>query len=212
MFDDSFLTDLVVWVTQQPVYLIYITVTFIAFFENVFPPIPGDVIVVFAGYMIAEGTLDFTTSLILFTIASIIGFMIMYAIGYKLGDGIKTTDRTWLKYFDGEYLDRSLSWMNRYGVAVVLANRFLAGTRSIISISSGMAKLNIWKTVLASGLSALLWNIILLWLGWLVQSNWRLIGGYLKDYGTITVILVIIFLGIKWLNSRNKAPREGMND
>lgn len=196
--DGEFIDQIVKWVTTQPVVLIYLTVTIIAYVENIFPPIPGDLIVVFAGYLVAQGTLSPVLSLLLFTVASIAGFMSMYVVGYYLEDAIKKRKFAWLKFFDGEYLDKGMFWMMRYGNWVVLANRFLAGTRSIISISAGMARLNVAKTVISSGASAILWNGILLYAGWLVQTNWKLIGKYLSNYGTLTVAIIVLILVFKW--------------
>lgn len=194
----EFIDQIVDWVTVQPVILIYLTVTLIAYIENVFPPIPGDLIVVFAGYLVAEGTLSPLWAMLLFTIASIAGFMSMYLVGFYLEEAIKNRKVAWLRFFDGEYLDRGMLWMHKYGNWVVLANRFLAGTRSIISISAGMARLDAIKTVISSGISAILWNGILLYAGWLVQTNWKLIGKYLSNYGTLTVVIIALIVVFKW--------------
>lgn len=98
--------------------------------------------------------------------------------------------------------------MQRWGMGVVLANRFLAGTRSVISLTAGLSHTRIGMTIISSFVSSILWNGILLGFGWVVHENWRLIGEYLSVYGRIILggilLIVLIKLGShyykeKWL-------------
>ncbi|MDZ7683024.1 MAG: DedA family protein [Fodinibius sp.] len=177
---------------------IYLVFFLVAYFENILPPVPGDVLVAFGGYLAAESVIGLIPVLILTTFASVIGFMSMYWIGSRWGEQIqKKQRRVWLlRFIPLEYLNKVRDWMQRWGVGVVLANRFLPGTRSVISITAGLSHTGITATVICSSISSVLWNGILLGFGWFVHENWRLIGEYLTIYGRIifgAIGLVILY-------------------
>ena len=87
--------------------------------------------------------------------------------------------------------------MSRWGQGVVIANRFLAGTRSVISLTAGMSHLNVTPTILSSLVSSILWNSLLLGMGWVIRDNWQIIGDYLSNYGKIILALIVLFIAGK---------------
>lgn len=193
---ETFTLEIVEWIETLPVFMVYAAFFAIAYLENIVPPIPGDILIVFGGYLAADGHIDFTSVLMLTTIASVFGFMSMYYVGYRWGDGIKEKrSRFWIfRYLDYKYMTKAQSWMNRWGQGVVLANRFLAGTRSIISLISGISQTNVRYTMASSFISSLLWNFILLGSGWFIKENWELIGTYLSYYSWIIMSVIAIFV------------------
>ena len=188
---------LVDWISALSPMSIYLIFCLIAYLENVIPPVPGDILVVFGGYLAAEQVIDFVFILMGTTAASVLGFMSMYAIGAHFGDQIEIQrKRFWMmRFFDIKYFDKAKRWMNRWGQWVILANRFLAGTRSVISLTAGMTKTKIYSTIINSSISSFLWNALLIGLGWIVHENWQVIGGYLNVYGWVIMSLLIIFIG-----------------
>lgn len=207
---DQLTQELIIWIQAQPLFLIYFYFFLISYLENVVPPVPGDVLVAFAGYLVAEQVLDFTTVFTLTIIGSTIGFYHVYYLGQKWGYSIYNKNEShWiLKVLDIKYLDKGRDWMSKYGQGVVLANRFLAGTRSIISLVAGMSHLPKLKTLISSVVSSVLWNAILIGAGWLVHKNWQLIGTYLANYGKVVIIFILIFVAYKWFKGRNKSKDE----
>lgn len=207
---DQFTQELVIWIQAQPIFLIYFYFFLISYLENVIPPVPGDVLVAFAGYLVAEQVIDFTTVFILTVIGAVIGFFHVYYLGQKWGYAIFSSKQNhWiLKVLDIKYLDKGRGWMSKYGQGVVLANRFLAGTRSIISLVAGMSRLPKLKTLISSVISSVLWNAILIGAGWLVHKNWQLIGTYLANYGKVVLILILLFVAYKWFKGRKGSKDE----
>lgn len=196
---DSFLQEVVRLINVLPpggIYLIFFTVAYV---ENIVPPLPGDVLVAFGGYLAAESVIGFVPVLLLTTIASVIGFMSMYWIGSRWGTLIEQKKKQFwiLRYIPLKYINKTRSWMQRWGMGVVLANRFLAGTRSVISITAGLSHTRISSTIICSTISSLLWNGILLAFGWIVHENWRLIGDYLSVYGSVILTGIIIFVLVR---------------
>ena len=183
---------------------IYCVAGGIAYIENVFPPMPSDVILVAAGSLAGLGRVDFVLLLVLSTIGSTAGFLTMY----KVGDwfGVRILEAGKFKYIPLEKVHKVEAWFKKYGYWVVIANRFLAGTRAVVSFFTGMSELMLWRTAILSFLSSLLWNFILLFAGKELGKNWREISFYLVTYGKIiTVVLIlviIIFVGRNYYKNR----------
>lgn len=204
---EELVASFVEWIANLPAWQIYAMFVFVAYIENVVPPVPGDVLVAFGGFLAAEGTIDPFALLASTTAASTAGFMSAYGFGawwgYLLSDPASTF---WLKrYIPASVVERGRRWMSTWGLAVVLANRFLAGTRSVIALSAGMSHTSAMPTLMASTLSSVLWNGILIAAGWAVKSNWHLVGGYLNTYGTIvlTILLLAITARLAWVRWRS---------
>jgi membrane protein DedA with SNARE-associated domain len=184
---EQFVEEIVRLINTLPPVSIYLIFFLVAYFENVIPPIPGDVLVAFGGYLAAESVIGLIPVLLLTTFASVIGFMSMYWIGSRWGIQVEEKRRRFwlLRFIPFKYVDKVRSWMQLWGVGVVLANRFLAGTRSVIALTAGLSHTRISTTIICSTISSVLWNGILLAFGWIVHENWRLIGKYLSIYGWI---------------------------
>jgi len=211
---DQYTLDIVEWLELLPVSSIYLVFVLIAYLENVLPPVPGDILVVFAGYLAADGILNFSAVWVMATVASVFGFMTMYYIGSKWGGGIRDQrSRYWMfRYIDFKYMIRAQSWMNRWGQGVVMANRFLAGTRSVISLMAGISHMNVRRTILSSAFSSLLWNFLLLGAGWIVNENWEMIGTYLSIYSWVILAIMAIFIGYKLKAARLKRIQRKRQD
>lgn len=169
---------------------IYFAVGAIAYIENVFPPFPSDVVVVGAGSLVGLGRADFFLTLGVATVASTLGFVTMYHIGDWFGDRVLETGR--IKFIRIGQVHRVERWFQRYGYSLIVANRFLAGTRAVVSFFAGMSELPLGLTVLLSAVSALAWNSILLAAGRELGENWREIFHYLDVYSTIMTVLLAI--------------------
>lgn len=201
------LDQLISYLTQVDTVWIYAAVFLISYIENIFPPFPSDVVVVFAGSLVAIGTGSVVITLVLATAGSTLGFMSMYWIGDQFGDRVLETGK--IPFVSINLVHRVEAWFRHYGYWVVIANRFLAGTRAVISFATGMSELNLTVTTLLSAASALVWNSILIYLGYLVGDNWRMIGDYLDTYSLIVTGVVALAFAtwglILWLRKRKAA-------
>ena len=201
MMIEEFTQQMVEWIQVLNPLSIYAVFFLVAYFENIIPPIPGDVLVAFGGYLAAESVIGLTPVYILTTVASVVGFMTLYWLGSHWGLQIQEKkEKFWLiRFIPLKYMTKVQDWMSRWGMGVVLANRFLAGTRSVISITAGISHTPVGRTVLSSTVSSLLWNAILLGFGWFVHENWRIIGEYLTIYGRVILGLILLFIVIRLL-------------
>ncbi|MDX1617389.1 MAG: DedA family protein [Balneolaceae bacterium] len=213
MFEE-FTRDLVQWINLLPPVSIYGIFFLVAYVENIVPPIPGDVLVAFGGYLAAEEVIGLIPVLLLTTAASVFGFMSMYWLGSRWGAQIEIQrDRFWMmRFVPIKYMDKVRRWMRRWGQGVILANRFLAGTRSVISLTAGISHTDLLRTVVSSTVSSILWNAILLGFGWIVHENWRIIGEYLSIYSRIILGVIVLFIlirvGFHYYRKRRNIPEE----
>ncbi|MBI3578689.1 MAG: DedA family protein [Ignavibacteriales bacterium] len=192
---------------------IYIAVAGIAYIENIFPPFPSDVVVVFAGSLIGVGTIDFTAALMLSTVGSTLGFMTMYKIGHWFGDRILEAGK--IKFIPRESVLKVEGWFQKYGYWIIIVNRFLSGTRAVVSFFAGMSELSLAKTTILSFLSAMVWNFILLLAGQKLGQNWREIGFYLETYSkTVTAILIVgaLLATARYIYKRTNNSAQQPND
>jgi membrane protein DedA with SNARE-associated domain len=172
---------------------IYLSVSGIAFLENIFPPIPSDVLVLFVGSLAGLGTVDFTVALVFTTIGSTLGFVVMYKIGDWFGLRILETGR--LKFIPVENVHKVEGWFRRYGYVLIVVNRFLSGTRAVVSFFAGMSELPLTLTTILSFVSALVWNLLLLFGGMKLGQNWQKVAFYIETYSkAVTGIILIVAL------------------
>ena len=182
-----------------------------AFTENVLPPIPGDTVVVLGAYLVSIGQLDFWGVYISTTIGSVIGFVTMYYIGRKFGRSfIYKKSRS--KIFKEEDIGKVEIWFGKWGYWVIVANRFLSGTRSVISLFAGLFHLNILLVVILSLVSALIWNGLLLFAGMMVGHNWELISDIISQYNKVLIVLTVLIIGYIVYRKYYKKRKENSAD
>ena len=180
---------------------------FLAFIENIFPPSPSDVLLVFAGTLIGLGTIDFTSALVVSTLGSTCGFVLAYVIGRYFQQHIVTGRLS--RYLPLSAIAQVEKLFRRFGYGVIIANRFLAGTRAIVSFVAGMSQMNLLVTTILCMLSAAAWNAILLYLGMSFGKNWQMVGEYLSIYSTVVTVIVLAVLAVfgwRYLKNRRTLP------
>lgn len=170
--------------------LIYLGIFFIAYIENIFPPSPSDVVIVFGGSMVAIGKSNFLVTLLFASIGSMLGFITMYLIGKWFGRHIIESGK--FKFIPVENIHKMEKWFIKYGYAIIIANRFLAGTRAIVSFFAGLSVMNLKITAILSLVSAMIWNVILLYSGYVMGKNWHKIAEYLETYWIVVTSIMLL--------------------
>lgn len=178
--------------TWNPLW-IYAAIALFCFVENIFPPAPSDMLVVACGSFIGFGTVGFVPALVLAAAGSTAGFAVMYTIGRWFGRKIVETGR--LRFIPIQRVHTVEGWFKKYGYTVIIANRFLSGTRAVVSFFAGMSELSLTTTMILSFVSATAWNAILLYAGKELGENWRDVTEILQIYSrAITSIVILILL------------------
>ena len=187
---------------------IYVSLFAFAFVENVFPPSPSDLVVVIGGSLISTHALHFIPTLLVTTIGSVIGFMVLFFIGTQLDKKLIRAGK--VKFIPTEGLEKVENWFSKYGYWIILANRFLPGTRSVISLFAGLSELNVKKTVILATISAFVWNSSIIYLGIIFGHNIEVVDNYLSTYSNVAVIItctVILFLVLKYFWKKKKSVK-----
>jgi membrane protein DedA with SNARE-associated domain len=185
--------------------LIYILLFTFAYVENLFPPSPSDMVIVIGGSLIGTGYLSFVPALVFSTGGSTAGFLTAFAIGWQLDKKLLHSGK--LKFITVEAVERVENAFRKFGYYLIVANRFLPGTRAVISFFGGMSRLNVHKTLILSALSSLLWNIVLLYLGIMFGKNVGVVDKYLKTYSNIVVavsVAVVVFFVVRYFINKKK--------
>ena len=193
-------SDFFAWMEALPPLWAYVTLFVIAYGENVAPPIPGDMVVVFGGYMAGVGQLHLGVVVLVSTVAGALGFMTMYALGYRVGRAVLESER--MRWLPQDGVDKAQRWIHRYGYGVVAANRFLSGARSVISLTAGIMQLEARRTALWCTVSALAWTGLIGYAGYAVGDNWEIVVAWLRAYGRgILAVLggIAMILLLRWL-------------
>ena len=157
----------------------------VIFVENVFPPIPSDIVLPLAGYTAATTSMSLFGAMLATTTGSLLGALVLYYLGYWLGEHrVRRLSRRFGRYltFEEDELDRSLAWFRRHGSAVVLVARLVPVFRSLISIPAGMSGMPLGRFLVFTAIGAGAWNSGLISTGYLLGSNWNLVTGWMEQY------------------------------
>ncbi|MDT0162560.1 MULTISPECIES: DedA family protein [Bacillus] len=161
--------------------------------ENIFPPIPSEIILTFGGFMTAQTNITVTGTIAAATLGSTVGAALLYGAGLLLSRNRfeRMIDR-WggilrLKKAD---LDKAFGWFDRYGYWTILICRMIPLIRSLISIPAGMAKMNFPLFLLFTVIGTLIWNTILVNIGAAFGDSWETAVGYLDMYSNVVYMLI----------------------
>ncbi|WP_150105985.1 DedA family protein [Rubinisphaera brasiliensis] len=156
------------------------------FLENVFPPIPSELIMPLAGYTAGRGDLSLTLVIIAGSLGSVLGQFPLYYLGRKLGQDRlhRWADRNgkWLAV-SGDDVDRAADWLRRHGPVAVFFCRMIPGIRSFISIPAGAGRMNLWVFTAYSTLGITAWSALLAWLGYSLGSNYEVVQNVVGSIG-----------------------------
>jgi membrane protein DedA with SNARE-associated domain len=184
---------------------IYLTIFFFAYIENLFPPSPSDIVVVIGGSLVATGSISFIPLFFSATLGSLAGFLTAFIIGWQFDKKLVHSGK--LKFINVQSVDKVEAAFRKWGYYLIIANRFLPGTRAVISFFAGMSRLNVNKTTILSLISSAIWNAFLIYLGIAFGKNVDLIDSYLKTYSNIILIIsgiVILFFVLRYFITKRK--------
>ena len=176
----------------------YFGVLFLIALENIFPPIPSEVILTLSGFMTAYTKMTIIGVIIFSTLGSLIGAIILYYIGYIIKERrIKSIINSKFGRFLGlkeTHIDNSLNWFRKKGKRTVFFCRFIPVVRSLISIPAGIFKMNIKIFLIFTLLGSIIWNSALVIAGRILGEKWELVVKFISKYSIVWIVIFVIFV------------------
>lgn len=180
--------------------------------ENVFPPIPSEVVLPLAGFEVDAGDLEFALVVLAATLGSLAGALILYAIGLYGGRPAVLRWGRLLRVGERD-LDRAEAWFDRWGDWVVLVSRLIPLVRSLVSIPAGMMRMSLLRFIALTTLGSLLWNLLLVTAGYQLGANWEDVTGTIEAYSSVVRAAAgLALLAAGWWVWRRVAGRRASAD
>lgn len=173
--------------------------------ENVFPPIPSEVILTFGGFMTSMTYLSIPGVVIVASCGSFLGGLILYYIGRLLSPSRleRCLESRWAKWlhFDKDDVLKTQNWFLKHGKKAVFFGRLVPIIRSFISIPAGMAQMSFWSYSLYTLLGTILWDVLLVLAGSYLGTQWSHISSFMSEYDLVWKIIFVGIVGY-WLLKR----------
>lgn len=193
----------------------YVGVLILIFLENIFPPIPSELILLASGFLITKTNLNIFIMIIFATLGSLLGGILLYYLASLLNKNtlIKLINSKALRFLNlkEKDIDLSFNWFNKKGNISVLICRCIPILRSLISLPAGIFKMSILKFLLYTTIGSLVWNSVIIVIGYVVGDNYLAINEVLKKYSYLFVALIIIIGVIVIFRKRRKNEKSGIN-
>ncbi|WP_237206998.1 DedA family protein [Rothia nasimurium] len=178
------------------------------FLENVFPPIPSEVILPLAGFTASQGSINVVAAFIWATVGSLTGAYFLYYLGAAIGAHRLRKIAAWMWLVKVEDVDNALAWFDKYGKASILIGRVIPGIRSLISIPAGIDRMNPLTFGLYTLLGSSIWNALLIYCGWVLGENWHAVEGVIDQYSKVVYALVALALVVVFIWLLRRARQE----
>jgi membrane protein DedA with SNARE-associated domain len=191
--------------------VLYLLLGLSAFVENIFPPIPGDTITAFGAFLVGARRLDFMGVYLSTTLGSLAGFMSLFWVGKFLGRKF-FIERDY-RFFSARNIILAEEWFQKYGYFLILLNRFFPGIRSIISLAGGISNLGVFRVALLALISASVWNLIWIAIGYSLGNNWETVKekmGYILFQYNLSFLLLAVLVALFFLLRMFRKKRKAM--
>jgi membrane protein DedA with SNARE-associated domain len=198
------------YLNDQPPGWIYFFLCFGAFLENVFPPIPGDTLIVFGAYLAGIGVIAVWPAYFSMWAGSAVGCLLVYGVAFWKGRPFFL--RLNLKFLNDENLDSAETWFTRYGDKIVVFNRFLPTVRAFVGIVAGISRMHPVRMTLYVLVGTFLWNSLLVYFGLMVGENWLIVIGAMKTYNRVLAVLMVMGgIGFWWWWRKKKQRKRKLS-
>lgn len=192
------LGDLGGWVQQFMRDFGYLGLFLLLLVENLFPPIPSEVILPLAGFLVGRGEFGFLGALVASTAGALAGAFILYAVGRWGGRTVILRYGRILR-FTNKDLDRADDWFERYGPWVVFFARLIPGIRSVISVPAGALKMPILQFTVLTTAGSALWNTLLIGLGMFLGRNWPIVSERVSAFSDVVLVVTAVAVSAAFL-------------
>lgn len=188
------LSSLATWVQDVIEQLGYLGVALLVVLENVFPPIPSEIVLPFAGFVAQQGSDSVVLMILVATVGSVIGALIMYWIAAIIGDdrlhAFTRRFGKWVQIREAD-LTRAEEWFDRHAMSAVLVGRCVPLIRSVVSIPAGFRRMKLIPYIAYTFLGSLVWNIALVGAGAVLGENWERVEPVVATFQWIVIVIIL---------------------
>jgi membrane protein DedA with SNARE-associated domain len=164
--------------------------------ENLFPPIPSELILPLAGFTASQGDISLVGAIVWTTLGSVAGALVLYAVGALLGRDRTRAIAARVPLVKTSDVDRSEAWFARHGVKAVFFGRMIPLFRSFISIPAGIERMSLTTFLAFTALGSLIWNTVFVLAGYQLGENWRVVQDYVGVYQKVVVAAVLVAVAV----------------
>ena len=204
------------WITFIMEKLGYLGIAFLMFLDNVFPPVPSEIIMPSAGYSAAQGSLTFIGIVLAGSMGSLLAAAVLYALGRKIpNEHILQFTARYGKYLfiQPHDVEKSLNWFEQYGHRIVFFGRMIPAARSLISIPAGMSGMPFGKFMLYSAAGTIIWTTFLAAVGYYFGHNPAFMQQIFSRVGFIILIIILVFIGyLLYRRQQHKAKHQAQDE
>jgi len=198
------------WILETMTYLNYWGIGLLMFAENLFPPIPSELIMPLAGFTVSQGKMSFVPAVLAGVIGTIIGALPWYYAGKLVGEErLKTLADKYGKWItvSSQDIDKVSHWFNRYGNKAVLLGRLVPGIRTLISLPAGLSNMPLAPFLIYSTLGTTMWVMLLTFLGFILGDNYELVDKYLAPVSKI-VLVFLLAVFVAWIVIKKRKKKD----
>jgi membrane protein DedA with SNARE-associated domain len=182
------------WILEILIALGYIGLVLLLIVENLFPPIPSEVVLPLAGFLASRGYLSLGGAVAAATIGSCAGALILYLLG-RQGGRTAVLRYGHLLRIDAPLLARAEGWFARWGDLVVLGARVVPIARSVVSVPAGTMRMRLGRFAVLTATGSTVWNLALIGGGWLLGENWEMVSQWVQTYSKLVLVTAFVALG-----------------
>ena len=214
------LGDLANWVQDVINQFGYFGVALLVVIENIFPPIPSEIVLPFAGFVAQQGSAGVAQSdtsvigmMIAATIGSVVGALILYVISSAIGpERLRAFVQRFGRWFGVKQTDllRAEAWFDRRSFVAVLVGRCVPLIRSIVSIPAGFRRMKLTSFILLTAVGSAVWNIALIGTGALLGDQWERVGEYVGVFQWLVIgAILVLLVRFVYLRLQNRRRQNG---
>ncbi|MER7173697.1 DedA family protein [Streptomyces mesophilus] len=171
--------------------------------ENLFPPLPSEVILPLAGFASSTGSMNLIAALVWTTIGSVVGALALYGVGALLGRERTVAIAAKVPFVKLSDIERTEAWFQRHGTKAIFFGRMVPIFRSLISVPAGIERMRLPVFLGLTTLGSAIWNTVFVLSGYLLGENWEQVSGYVSVYSKVVLIAaavaVLLFVALRIL-------------
>lgn len=164
--------------------------------DNLFPPIPSELVLPLAGFSASQGTFSLLGALAWTTFGSVAGVIIVYCLGAWLGRERTRALLLRVPLVKSSDFDRTEAWFARHGTKAVFFGRMVPIFRSLISLPAGIERMPFGRFLVLTALGSLIWNTIFVVAGYLLGANWHVVNDYAGIFQYVVIAAVVVALAV----------------